>query len=267
MLTVCTSGLTLFWKVFLQWLKSNLILIEMSSDKKCTRSTTKTEEKAAVKEMRMPDKREETPLDKNSSAFDVFSNEEVLTRFADMVSKKINSNLEALIRNLEIRLSETENRVSSLENENCQLKNQLDRHEQYSRRNNIRIYGVPLESNQEDTDSLVIKLVSEKLGVNISMSSIDRSHRLRNTNGKHPPILVKFANYHARASIMERKKRLKGSGVMIAEDLTSFRASLRGRCCEKWGTANVWTRDGVIMVKLGRTIHRVQTELEFTKVV
>lgn len=236
----------------------------MPCDKKWTRSATKTEEKTALEEACASDKKEEIPRDKNNT-FDMLFNDDVLSRFADLVSKRINSNFEVLIRNLETRLSETESRVSSLENENCLLKNMLDKQEQYSRRNNLRIYGVPLESNQENTDDLVVKLFSEKLGVDVSVQSIDRSHRLRSTHGKPPPILVKFCNYHARAAVASKKKHLKGSGITIAEDLTSIRASLRSKCCDKWGLGNVWTRDGAIKVKLGRNIHTVHTEQDFIK--
>lgn len=73
----------------------------MPSDKKWTRSTIKTEEKTAIEEVPLRDKMEGIAVNKNNSAFDMFSNEEFLSRFADMVSKRINSTLEALISNLE----------------------------------------------------------------------------------------------------------------------------------------------------------------------
>ena len=60
------------------------------------------------------------------------------------------------------------------------LQNKSDDSEQYSRRNCVRIFGFP-ESKGENTDDIVLKLAKEKLGINIDVSDIDRSHRTGST--------------------------------------------------------------------------------------
>ncbi|KAK9675180.1 hypothetical protein QE152_g40582 [Popillia japonica] len=50
--------------------------------------------------------------------------------------------------------------------------------EQYSRINNLRIFGLP-ENDSEDTNEIVRNLCREKLNIALSSSEIDISHRLR----------------------------------------------------------------------------------------
>lgn len=134
-------------------------------------------------------------------------------------------------------------------------------------KNNNRIHGVPLSSNKENTDDIVIKLFSEKLHLAVSLDSIDRSHRLGNTNSSRPPaIIVKFSTYRVRASVWNIKKQLKGTGIHITEDLTTTRATLYKKCCDKWDKRNTWTRDGAIMVKVSDRIHKVENESQLLQI-
>ena len=52
-----------------------------------------------------------------------------------------------------------------------------DKMKQCSRRKSILIYGLP-EVKIEDTDSLAIKTVKEKMGLDILFADIDRTHRI-----------------------------------------------------------------------------------------
>ena len=123
------------------------------------------------------------------------------------------------------RLKANEDRLERQEGELMELRNQLDKKEaevqslslslnklseevdmfnmrandleQYSRRNSVRIFGIP-ESQGEDTDQLVIKTVSDHLPCTISSADIDQSHRSGKprADAKKPrPILVKLTHY------------------------------------------------------------------------
>ena len=97
--------------------------------------------------------------------------------------------------------------------------------EQYSRRNNIRIVGVP-EANEEDTDELTTALVKRNLGIEVNKTDICRSHRLgRKKPGQHRQIIVKFTRHNVKSTIMRKKKILReeGSNIEIQEDLTQGR--------------------------------------------
>ena len=69
------------------------------------------------------------------------------------------------------QLESHENKISALERNEEQMQ-------QYSRRNCIRVFGIPEELQGEDTDDKICHLVQERLGVNIKKDDIDRSHRV-----------------------------------------------------------------------------------------
>ncbi|KAE8750844.1 hypothetical protein FOCC_FOCC002272 [Frankliniella occidentalis] len=131
----------------------------------------------------------------------------------------------------------------------AELRARLDESEQYSRRNNLRIFGVK-EKSKENTDLLVMD-VAKKIGVDISETQIDRSHRIGKPGTKPRPIIVKFVGYAPRRAMFTAKKALKGTGITIREDLTQERLSLLRQTSEAYYEKNVWTNDGVVMVKVG----------------
>lgn len=68
--------------------------------------------------------------------------------------------------------------------------------EQYSRRNNIRIFGVPEEIN-ENTEEKLLALFTTNLKVTLPPYAIDRVHRIGRPQNRTSPraIIVKFSNY------------------------------------------------------------------------
>ncbi|KAH3771300.1 hypothetical protein DPMN_172614 [Dreissena polymorpha] len=78
----------------------------------------------------------------------------------------------------------------------------VDSSEQYSRRNNVRIFGIPESpESKKSTDDIVIKLCNT-LNVDVSVNEIDRSHRTGNRGGRKPrPIIVKFTSFRARQKL------------------------------------------------------------------
>ncbi|XP_052131162.1 uncharacterized protein LOC127751526 [Frankliniella occidentalis] len=92
-----------------------------------------------------------------------------------------------------------------------EIENKLDELEQYGRRNNLRIFGVE-EREDEETDYIVIDM-AKKMNVEVSVSSIDRSHRVGRKGTRPRPIIVKFIRHEARDLIFRSKKMVKGSEV------------------------------------------------------
>ena len=118
------------------------------------------------------------------------------------------------------------------------LKARCEDQEQYSRRNNIRVFGIE-EKRGENTDQEIINL-AERLGLGLTTSDIDRSHRTGRPNPTNQqthggmkdgklrprPILVKFTSYRQRHAMISRRKQLKKTGVSISEDLSKFKLNL-----------------------------------------
>lgn len=120
--------------------------------------------------------------------------------------------------------------------------------EQYTRRNNLRVFGIP-EEKGENTDQILMRIFEQKLGVAISFADIEKSHRLGKTpavRDKGRPIIVRFASYRTRATVFSNKKKLKGSGITVREDLTKVRIDLLQKVQKAFGTRQVWTVDGKI---------------------
>ncbi|KAL8596191.1 hypothetical protein ACOMHN_021231 [Nucella lapillus] len=92
------------------------------------------------------------------------------------------------------------------------LQIQVDSLEQYSRRNSVRISGIPEPkggSAQEDTDNIVQKL-GEAIGVRVTSEMIDRSHRVsKRTGTSDRQIIVKFTSYRYRRLMMTSHRGLK----------------------------------------------------------
>ena len=140
----------------------------------------------------------------------------------------------------------------------------LDEREQYSRRNNVRIFRVG-ETDNEDTYQLVID-VAAKLNVNLEYHHIDRSHRIGKVGDKPRPIIVKFVSYAERSAVFWNTRLLRGTNITTREDLTKVRLSLLKEAVSHFSTKAVWSSDGVVLVNAGKASHfRVKTEGELKK--
>lgn len=160
-----------------------------------------------------------------------------------------------LLKDFNVKLQKQQLEIESLRKE---LGHRSDELEQYQRRNNLRIFGVP-ESPNESTDAIVLN-VAAKMKVDITLSDIDRSHRTgKQSPGNHPrPIIVKWVSYAKRSEFFRSKRHLKGSGITVREDLTATRLNLLRTAIDKFGLNNTWTQDGVIIVLRGNTRHRIR---------
>ena len=141
--------------------------------------------------------------------------------------------------------------VSSLKIEVKNLEKKTDDQEQYSCRNCLLIHGLN-ETKTKDTNEMVLDVINDKLSMEISHVSIDRSHKLgkrKSTGQKLRAIIVKFTRYKDRHLVFVNKQLLKGSGISVTESLTLKRMEHLKKAREQYGFANVWTLDGKIMFK------------------
>lgn len=109
--------------------------------------------------------------------------------------------------------------------------------EDSSRRNNIRIDGIP-ESNENDESwaecqQKTTKVLEEKLG--LENIWIDRAHIIvRSKESKHKnklrTITFKLLSYQDKESILGGTIRLKDTGILVNEN---FRLAIRSDLCEK----------------------------------
>ena len=103
------------------------------------------------------------------------------------------------------------------------------------------------------------ELATRKLSIQISDSDVVCSHRVgRRAEDRSTPrdIIVRFTTHNTKASVMRSARKLKGTHVLINEDLTKTRATLawEARTLKRERKiSDTWTRDRVIFVKKGET--------------
>ena len=140
-----------------------------------------------------------------------------------------------------------ERRVGDLDNDNKALREELDTMEQYSRRNCLVVHGIP-EIN-EHTGAAVLHVFNDQLNVRVTPDCIDRSHRLgrfQPSSNNPRPVIVQFVSYETRRQVFSAKRRLKGSKIVITENLTKRRSELLNRTRTQPDVKCAWTTDGRI---------------------
>ena len=138
-----------------------------------------------------------------------------------------------------------------------------DQRDQYSRREILRVTGVPFKHG-ENTNQIMIQ-IAYSLGVQITDADISVSHRSGRRGGASPrPILCKFIRRDLKNHILGNKKlarniRTDPDGnpvrIYVDEDLTKMRANV----CKKLRQDKVphYTRDGKVYIAAP------STEIEF----
>ena len=146
---------------------------------------------------------------------------------------------------------------------------EIDRLEQYSRRDSVRVCGIA-ETDNENTNDIVVR-VAKDMGVVISPNDISVSHRVggprRGRNSDKPrPILAKFVRREFTSQIMYRKKNLREveayRNVYVQEDLTKARSKLVFELKRASDVKRVWTVNGRIVCLIDINGHEAKKVVE-----
>ena len=171
------------------------------------------------------------------------------------------------IHDLQVNMDEAQKELKKLHEIVDSQKEQLDMLkranndlEQYSRRNCVRIFGIP-EHHGEDPDQLAINDVFKKhLKLDISPTDIERSHRVGKVDpdpDKHRALIVKFCSYRVRKQVIASRRKLKGTKISIQEDLTAKNQALYRKVYKSVKVnpkvESAWTSDGRIFAQVKAT--------------
>ena len=136
--------------------------------------------------------------------------------------------------------------------------------EQYSRRNNLRIAGVPEDQDHQSsvwvTDK-VAALVNSHLGISIQPTDIDIAHRLGKFKpGSNRPVIVRFIRRQTKIDILRKAKLFKGSSIFANEDLTKLNAEVLASVRLKQPNAveRAWSFEGKIFAVFKGNEHATQ---------
>jgi len=128
------------------------------------------------------------------------------------------------------------------------LEEKINDLEQQSKKNTIRIFGVEDNNPRESTEKCtkqIVKLITEKLNILFKEDDIEVAHRLGVFNRQRQrSIICKLTHRRMNTNILQRRRNLKGSGVVIVEDLTTKNRDLLGKIQKIQCVRNAWTVDG-----------------------
>ena len=162
-------------------------------------------------------------------------------KLKDIATKKCIDDLKSIIEDQKKTIVKQQNEIECLKKEVRNLGNAQESLEQYGRRSNIRIVGVPPKDNETADECLAaVKKIIEDLDINIPDCCIDRAHRIgkvftRIDGSTGQTILVKFTTWRHRTMIYKLRKNryFKNKGIKIYLDLTKKRNELLTNAKEK----------------------------------
>ena len=143
----------------------------------------------------------------------------------------------------------------------CRAINELEELKQYQRKNNLIVYGIPTEREEDVFHK--ISDIGKTLGVEITRANIDAAHRLPSTKPGPQPIIVKLNNRWKKEEILSsrrQKKTLKtseigysdGGNIYINEHLTPRNETIAKKCRELRQQGKIfatWVRDCKIYIR------------------
>ena len=119
-----------------------------------------------------------------------------------------------------------EQKVAELENKQRIQDAKADEQEQYSRRENVRIWTGEKENVGKNTDTIILNLAT-KMQVPLKVEDISRSHRVgRPGTGKPRAIICRFLSWRIKRQFIKSRPAMKDSKVFVSDDLTRARSHL-----------------------------------------
>ena len=156
--------------------------------------------------------------------------DEIYAAFNETLSKQSQE-----IETLNNKLAMADNKVSVLNdklavygNTITNIKAEQNKAEQYSRRQSLRIYDVPMQRNETANDCLAIvkKLITDE-ELDIPESVIDRAHRIGRKGKKPPAIIVKCTTWRHRTLMYRHRETInKNHKWRVSLDLTRANISI-----------------------------------------
>ena len=187
--------------------------------------------------------------------------------------RELEENMESRIMELEEKNDELTKTVEQIESENSEVNHELKMmrdqmlkikshavsNEQYSRKNNVKIFGLADAAGdaEEKCAEVVLNLLNSKLDVKLRPEQIAVAHRVR-SRAKPAPMIVRFSDHATKMAVMRQRKTMKGSGKSIGEDLCRDLMEVYNRVKNDPRVSGVWAWNGQVFVKdLAGTVHSV----------
>ena len=112
------------------------------------------------------------------------------------------------------QIKEIKEDINKLGNDGFNVEVKLDELEHYARGDCLEITGITVVPN--DSPALLVKEMSEIMGVNLNENDLSIAHRLPPTKKVKDRLIVKFTRREKRDEIYSKRKTLNLSGLKIS---------------------------------------------------
>lgn len=189
---------------------------------------------------------------------------EIMERIQSQLLAKINDSKEEVkkeIQSFGMRLDKMEKQneedrreLERIREENSDLNRRIEELEQYSRKNNIIISGIPKKEMEREEELMErVKEIAEKLKVKLETHDICALHRLpTRKKTEQPPVIVKLNSIIKKNNLMANAKEQRLRGIYINEHITqqtqillNGARSLRDDGYIKFA----WCKEGKVLIK------------------
>ena len=159
--------------------------------------------------------------------------------------------------------SKLRKKIASLEERVLDVENDINQTDNYIRRNNIEIHGIPINVENQKLEETIIKIAKE-VNVEVKTEDIEACHRLRRqTNSRLNPVIVRFVNRKFCEKLHNEKTKLKdltfndifgaNTQLFFNENLCPYYLKLFGMCykLKKAGLIDsVWSFHGHVYYRV-----------------
>lgn len=170
----------------------------------------------------------------------------------DKISDQVSERISDTLKHLSTKVSSLESKIKELQTTNDDMKSKIDEMEQRSKLFQLRIYGLHEKKNKNDIEDLNL-LVTQMFQSKLDLKDINLVNCYRvgpALNNKDRATVVTFDSLKQRNIVFLNKKRLKGSKMIIVEELTRSRYELMSLAREKLGKNMVWSSNGKIFTRV-----------------
>ncbi|KAK7497605.1 hypothetical protein BaRGS_00011245 [Batillaria attramentaria] len=181
--------------------------------------------------------------------------------------KEDNSALRSELEKCKQKLERAEEMVIEAKTQASVAERRVNDLEQYGRRNNVRVLGVPEAEgeNAADCEEKVLAVLRGKLGLkSMANSDIEACHRIGQRQRRQQeqpgsrsqvlpkarPIIVRFVNRKAAETVLYHRRKLKSTSYVITEDLTPANFSLLAYCWDHPEVEDSWSKRGNIIARM-----------------
>ena len=185
----------------------------------------------------------------------------LLMRF-DGVDKELLNIKDVVIKNLQDENQRLRSKIENLEKKVISLEGNGNLLEQYGRRNNLEITGIPDEIKDEDLEEKVIEILN-KIDVNVSTKDIEACHRIGKSRENSKKTIIRFVNRKYAKKALLNKKSLKNinrssiglsnsGNIFINENLTPMNNKLAFYCRKLKRDGYIektFLREGVVCIR------------------